>query len=379
MTNRIFRSVFTAVLSVALFSACNNKSESINIGSTLDLTGPNAVYGEQVKQGIELAINEINEKDGIQGKKIEVTYLDSKSDPKLAVTNTQQLISVDNCKVLIGEISSSATQAMIPVVEQNNAFLFAPASSSPKLTDISKSFARNWPSDVAEAGSAAKFAKTNFAANTASIIYVNSDYGTGLKDKFAQVFEGSGGKIVSAETYSVGTTDFRTLLLKVKSVTPDCIYLAGNPKEMGACIKQLRENHLTAKIISNTGFLQNDCLSLAGAAANDVIVPTPEYNPGDSTNQSVFTFYKKFKAKYNAEPTMVNANAYDAIYLIKEAIEKQGYDGQKIAEYIRNKKNFEGATGLVNFVNGDVEVEITFMVIENGKPEKYTEPNTKKM
>lgn len=375
MANKIFKSVFAiALIPIAigiLFSACNNKTDTIKIGSTLDLTGPNAVYGEQVRQGLDLAIDEVNKGGGIGGMQVEIKYLDSKSDAKTAVTNTQQLISVNGSKILIGEISSSATQAMIPVVEQNKAFLFAPASSSPKLTNISKSFARNWPSDVAEAGSAAQFAKTNFMAATAAIIYVNSDYGLGLKEKFTQVFEGAGGKVVSFEPYAVDATDFKTVLLKVKAANPDCIYLAGNPKEMGACIKQLRENNLTSKIISNTGFLQNDCLSLAGSAANGVIVPTPEYNPADSTKQSIFSFYKKFKAKYNTEPTMVNANAYDAIYLIKEAIEKQGYDALKIGEYIRNKKSFEGAAGVVNFTDGDVEVGIVFMIIENGKPIKY--------
>lgn len=371
MINKIFKQVWIAALGIILFSACNNKSDTIKIGSTLDLTGPNAVYGEQVKQGLDLAIDEINKSGGIEGKQIEIKYLDSKSDAKTAVTNAQQLISVNGSKILIGEISSSATQAMIPVAEQNNAFLFAPASSSPKLTNISKSFARNWPSDVAEAGSAAQFAKTNFAANTVAIIYVNSDYGLGLKDKFTQVFESAGGKVVTAEPYAVDATDFKTVLLKVKAVNPNCIYLAGNPKEMGVCIKQLRENNLTSKIISNTGFLQNDCLSLAGSSANGVIVPTPEYNPSDSTKQSIFNFYKKFKAKYKTDPTMVNANAYDAIYIFKEAIAKQGYDALKISEYIRNKKNFEGATGMVNFTDGDVEVGIVFMSIENGKAIKY--------
>lgn len=371
MIKGIFKSIVAVVLSIVIFSACNNKSDTIKIGSTLDLTGPNAVYGEQVKQGLDLAIDEVNKSGGINGKQIEIKYLDSKSDAKSAVTNAQQLISVNNSKILIGEISSNATQAMIPVVEQNNAFLFAPASSSPKLSDISKNFARNWPSDVAEAVSAAKFARSQFSATTAAIIFVNSDYGTGLKEKFTKTFEDEGGKIVVAETYIVGATDFKTVLLKIKSANPDCIYLTGNPKEMGACIKQLRENNLTAKIISNTGFLQSDCLSLAGAAANGVIVPTPEYSPNDSTKTKIFEFYSKFKAKYNIEPTMVNANAYDAIYLIKEAIEKHGYDAPVIAEFIRNKQGYDGATGLVNFVNGDVEVGIVFKVIENGSPINY--------
>ena len=371
MINGIFKSAWAVVLSVVLFSRCNNDTNTIKIGSTLDLTGPNAVYGEQVKQGLDLAIGDINNSGGIAGKKIEIKYLDSKSDAKTAVTNAIQLISVNDCKILIGEISSNATQAMIPVVEQNNAFLFAPASSSPKLTGISKNFARNWPSDIAEAVSAAKFARSQFSASTAAIVYVNSAYGMGLKEKFTRAFEDEGGKIVAAETYTEGATDFKTVLLKVKSTNPACIYLAGNPKEMGVCIKQLRENNLTAKIISNTGFLQSDCLSLAGTSANGVIVPTPEYIPNDSTKTKVFDFYKKFKAKYNAEPTMVNANAYDAIYLIKEAIEKNGYDAPKIAAFIRNKQGYNGATGLVNFVNGDVEVGIVFKVIENGSPIKY--------
>ncbi len=235
-----------------------------------------------------------------------------------------------------------------------------------------RDFARNWPSDISEAGSAAQFAKEKFGANSAAIIYVNSDYGIGLKDKFTQIFEAAGGKIVSSETYQVGATDFKTVLLKVKESNPDSIYLAGNPKEMGVAIKQLREAKITSKVISNTGFLQNDCLSVAGVEADGVIVPTPDYSPADSTKESVVTFDKKFKAKYSADPTMVNANAYDAIYLIKEAIEKVGNDAPKMAEYIRNKKNYDGAAGVVNFVDGDVEVGITFKTVENGKAVKYT-------
>lgn len=372
MKNKIITTCLSA-LTMLLISNCSPSGHTINIGATLDLTGPNAVYGQQVQQGANLAIDEINIAGGISGKKIAVTFMDSKSDPKTAVTNAQELISADDCHILLGEISSNATQAMIPVVEQNNAFLFAPASSSPKLTNASKWFARNWPSDVAEAGSAASFAVKTFASPTAAIIYVNSDYGVGLKDKFSQVFTAAGKKILDAEPYNVGETDFRTLLLKVKSVAPACVYLAGNPKEMGPCIRQLRENNLSVKVVSNTGFLQNDCLSIGGAAADGVIVPTPEYNPSDSTHKSVYAFYKKFQAKYHSIPTMVNANAYDAIYLIKSAIEKNGDDPAKISAYIRNKKDYEGATGKVSFNNGDIEVSIIFMVIQNGKPVKYKE------
>lgn len=373
MISKIFNSAFVILLSLTIISCNEATNDRILIGATLDLSGPNAVYGNQVKEGANLAISEINMKNGILGEKININYLDSKSEPKLAITNAQQLISIKNCKILIGEISSNATQALIPVVEQNNVFLFAPASSGPKLTGISKNFARNWPSSVSEAASAAKYARNNFAAKTAAVIYVNSEYGKGLKEKFMDTFKSIGGEIVSTETYSVGETDFKTLLLKIKNSSPDCIYLAGNPKEMGVCIKQIRDNNFNSDVVSNTGFLQPDCLNVAGDDANGVVVPTPEYNPKNSNKKSVSEFYKKFMDKYNKEPTMVNANAYDAIFLIKEAIEEKGKAPLEIAKHIRNRKNYKGAAGKVDFTDGDVEVEIIYKEIINGKAVKIEE------
>lgn len=372
-TRTLVKALFYAISTLILFGCTTSAPESVvKIGSTLDLTGPNASYGQQVQQGMELAVDEINAAGGIAGKKINLTVLDSKSDPKLAVTNAQQLIAAQGTKFLIGEISSSATQAMLPVVEQNSAFLFAPASSSSKLTGISKSFARNWPSDVAEAGSAAEFARRQFGCATAAIAFVNSDYGIGLKDKFTQVYESIGGRLVSSEGYPVAASDFRTLFLKMKLSTPECIYLAGNPKEMGAAVKQLRQANVADKIISNSGFLQPDCLSVAGADAEGVVVPTPNYDPGQSKIPTVSNFANRFRSKYNNDPTISNANAYDAIYLIKEAIEKNGDGVSKVAEYIRDKKNFAGAAGVVSFTDGDVQSEIVFKEVRKGKPVIYT-------
>src|SRR4051812_23110628 len=113
-------------ISVLILSTCTGvpPESTVKVGSTLDLTGPNASYGQQVQEGLELAVDEINGGGGIAGKKVSLTVLDSRSDPKLAVTNAQQLISVEGAKLVIGEISSSATQAMLPVVEQSKGFLF---------------------------------------------------------------------------------------------------------------------------------------------------------------------------------------------------------------------------------------------------------------
>lgn len=360
-----------ALLFLGLICSCkndkknNNSEDIIEIAATLDFTGPNSTYGEQVKEGVELALEEINQSEGVSNK-IDISYLDSKSDPKLAVSNAQRFISVDDIKILLGEISSNATQAIIPVVEKNQSFLFAPASSSPKLSGISENFARNWPSDISEAISAANYA-SKLEYEKVTIVYVNSDYGIGLKNKFQNQFLTNNGIVVSEHIFDVNEKNFRNIILKMNQESSDVIYLAGNPKEMGVFIKQLREYGNKNQVISNTGFLQNECLELANNASEGTIVPTPEYNPKTSSKDYVSTFYNKFYSKYKKEPTMVNANGYDAIHIIKQAVLEVGNDPLKISNYIRNLKNYKGAAGLISFTDGDVESEIVFKTILNGK------------
>ena len=115
---------------------------------------------------------------------------------------------------------------MITPIESNNAFLFAPASSGPILTNISKNFARNWPSDDLEAGYAAKYAVDKFKSNRTIVVYVNSYYGVGLKNKFVKEFIDSHKSITDTITYDVDQSDFKTIIGKIKSKNPDCIYLA---------------------------------------------------------------------------------------------------------------------------------------------------------
>jgi branched-chain amino acid transport system substrate-binding protein len=363
---------FVILFAFMSFYCVDNKGkDNIKIGSTLDFTGTNALYGEQVKQGIDLAVEEINKNGGINKKNIQIIYLDSKSEPKIAVTNAQRFLNVDGAKIIIGEISSDATYSMIPVVEQNNAFLFAPASSGRKLTNASKNFARNWPSDVAEAGNAADFAFNVFKSKNPIVVYVNSEYGIGLKNMFEETFTKLGGKVIGTLPFELNTSNFRTLLIKLKQYNFDCLYLAGNPKEMGNFMNQWGESGLNANIISNSGFIQPDCINLSGKYADGIVIPTPSYNPDDTLNIKAIDFNKKFQAKYNKKPTLTDANAYDAIYLIKEAIEKVDLNGIEIGNYIRNLKNYKGVSGEVSFTNGDVERKINYKVVKNGEVVDY--------
>lgn len=364
-------SVFAFALCLSIFTSCNyfsKKSETIKIGFINPMTGELASYGEAVKRGVDLALEDVNKNSLLQDKKLEIIMEDSKGESKDALSSLQKMINVDGCKYIIGDISSTVTLAMLPVTEQNNVFLFSPGAATPKLTGAGKLFARNWPSNNEEANSAADYSINELGYKSAIIVYVNNDWGLGLMENFEKRFSARGGKIISKEIYSYESVDFRTLILKLKSINADCIYLAGNQKEMGNFMKQLRENKNTIPVISNTSFLQNDCLKLAGSAADGVIIPTPAYNPLDSTG-NIKSFYDAIKRKYNVEPTKAEANGYDAVMLIVMAINKVGNNPVKVAEFIRNYKNYSGAGGACSFINGDVSVENEFKKIINGIPE----------
>ena len=348
-------------------SGCNVNTDTGNtkIGVILSMTGELASYSAPMKQGMDLAAQE-NGKD--KSNPIELKYADSKAEAKTAVGALMQMSSVDKINYFIGDISSTTTLAMIPVIESNKAFLLSPGASSPKLSGISQLFARNYPSSLDESLKSAEYGFNVLKKTKAIVVYVNSEFGIGLKDAFVKRFQQLHGTILSTETYDFGNVDFRTLIIKLKSAAPDLIYLAGNQKEMGNFMKQLKESGYNCSIISNISFLEPDCLNIAQSAAEGVMVPVAYYNPKDTTDKSSVDFSKLFKQKYHTDPTAANAVGYDAVTLIYAAIKKVGNDPQKVAAYIRNLKDYNGALGKFSFENGDINMKTVFKIIKDGKP-----------
>lgn len=362
---------FLIVASLLLFLVygCERKDNTLRIGLINPDTGELATYGEKIRRGIEIAEEEIESKNLLKGRKLLVLKEDTKGDSKESLTAVQKLININKVNYIIGEISGNATMAVLPYTESKGVFLFSPGAASPKLTDASELFARNWPSNSAEAIGAAEYSYNALGYRTAIIVYVNNEWGIGLQDNFERKFKSLGGDVVAKEIYPYENTEFRSIVSKVKNAKADMIYLAGNQREMGLFMKQLRETHSSIPVISNTSFLESDCLLLAGNAANGVIVPTPAYNPDSPTSDKVKSFAERYYKKYNSKPSLVDANGYDALMLIVEAINQVGDNPQAVAKYIRNLKKYDAAGGLENFENGDVLIENSFKIVKDGVAE----------
>jgi len=327
--------------------------EEIKIGAILPLTGEAAKYGKSAKRGIDLALEEINAKGGIKGKKLTIIYEDSKGNPKEGVSAILKLITVHKVPAILGAMSSSVTLAIAPIAEENKIVLLSPASSSPKITHAGDYIFRNCYSDIYEGKKMAHYIYNETRYKKVAIIHINNDYGIGLREAFRDEFNKLGGKVVAVETYDFGATDFRTQLSKIKESDPDAIYIVGY-SEMGRLLVQAKELELRIPFFSCIMFEDPDILKVAGDIAEGVVYTYPSYNP-KSREDVVANFINIFEKKYNQKPDGFAANAYDALKILALAIEKGGGKSEQIKKALYSIKDYPGVTGKTSFDgNGDV-------------------------
>jgi branched-chain amino acid transport system substrate-binding protein len=357
--------VVVALAIVLIITQTKKESEEIKIGVILPLTGDGAKYGEEAKNGLEIASEEL------KNVKVKILYEDDQGTTNGAVNAFNKLIATYNVPVIIGPMYSSTALAIAPLGEKKKVVIFSPSASSPDLTKAGDYFFRNWPSDVFEGGEMAKFAFNTLSLKRVAILSVNLDYGKGLTKVFKERFESLGGKVLTIEYYDQGATDFRTQLSKIKSLNPEAIYLPGYYTEIGLILRQAKEMGLKTKFLSCVGFDNPKVLEIAGNAAEGVIFARPYYDP-ESKNPMVRTFVERFRQKFGIDPGIYAAHSYDALKIVVTAIKKGGYSANGIKSALYSIKNFPGVTGNTSFdENGDVEKPIQIMMVKKGVFAKY--------
>lgn len=372
MLKNVRRGVVAASLNFAviliLLGSCSPKpSGVVRIGGLLPLSGDAAVWGVSMKEGIDLAAEEINSDRGASKPKIEMHYEDDRGLPNDGVTGAQKLMGVDKVKGLVGVANSSVALAIIPIIESNRVLFVSGGASSPKLSGASKYFFRTWPSDLAEAIAMARYSKRKLNVGRIAILYINNEYGVGLRDPFKQEFEALGGIIVSQQTFAQEATDFRTQLVSIRSANPEAVYLIGNPREMARCLKQARELGLKTQFLSVSGLVDPEVVNIAGAAAEGVILTDASFDP-TSQNPETQRFLFRFKQKYGKDPGMLAVTGYDALRVLIHALDETGGEPTAMAASLRGLKEFPGAAGTISFDDkGDVSRPVRISTVKDRK------------
>jgi branched-chain amino acid transport system substrate-binding protein len=354
--NRIYALLAVIVILMIAIIGVNRiySNKKIRIGVVLPLTGELSNFGRAVRNGVQMSVDDFNINNNIN---VYVKFEDSQAKPAMAVSALLKLIDYDKVDIVIGSLTSSETLAMVPIANKRKILLISPTASNPKLSNSSPYFYRVWPSDTFDGMIAAKYSYTKFGARKVAIIYINNDYGLGLKNKYNDIFRLMGGKVISIDSYLENASDFRTLLIKIKQNKPDLIYLPGHPRSIGMILKQSRELNMNFKFISNVAAEDKEFINVAGSAANGLIFTSPTYSVNSRENND---FVNKYTKKYTQEPDVHAVKGYEAAAILLEAIKKGNSSADDIRKYINSKKSFNMISGKLTFdKNGDIECPIS--------------------
>lgn len=341
--------VWLGIVALLLEVGCQKSSTTLSIGVAAPFTGDVASYGEKVKRASLLAEEEVNASNGIKGRRLRLILEDSRCDPATGVSVMKKLVNIDKVPVVLGETCSSVTLAMAPIAEKNKVVLLTPISSNYKITDAGDYVFRLAPSDALQGRLVAKWIK-ELGYTKAAVLFVNNDYGVGLKDGFTKNFEGLGGKVVLAEGFPQGSRDFRTQLTKIKDAQVDVIFAPAYPEESGQLLKQRKELKVLVPLIGTDPYHDPKIFELAGGAADGIMFMDVAGGSGPGWD----SFVKAYKAKYGLEPDIVAAEAYDSVKVVAHVMSQAGFEPNKIKEGLYALKGYMGATGAIEFdKNGD--------------------------
>lgn len=363
-----------AVIGAAMiFTACGGAKETaqsdvVKIGGLAPLTGSLAIYGVTTTNGADLAVKEINENGGINGKKIEYTVLDTKGDATESVMAYNKL--VDNGAVaVIGDITSKPTVAVAEIAAQDNMPMITPTGTQVDITEAGPNVFRVCFTNPYQGTVLATLAKENFGADTAAVVVNNSsDYSDGIAKAFIEQAEKLGITIVAKEGYSDGDKDFRAQLTKIAAVNPDVLLVPEYYEQASLIAAQAREVGVKSVFVGSDGW---DGIAKTldetsyGAIENSYF--TNHFSMQDQAPK-IQNFLKAYRETYKEEPSAFSALGYDAVYMIKHAVEKAGStDRQAVVDALKNIE-YDGITGYLTFDEHNNPVKaVTILKIVNGE------------
>ena len=330
-------------------------------------SGGAAAYGESIKNGAELAVEQIN-KDS-NSVKINLIVEDTKGDKNEAINAMNKVIHKDNVVAVMGPMLSGEMFAAGPIANKSKVVAFGTSTTAEGITDIGEYIFRNAVPESMAVTTAINEAHKKFGFKTAAIMYSNNNDQMVSVDKTAEAaLKKLGVQIVDTETFADKDTDFSAQLTKIQQAKPDIIIVASLYQEGILIMKKMREMGMTQKVIGSNGFNTPIFIKGAGDAANGAIVGTPWFPNKD--DQKVRDFKAAYKAKYGKDPDQFAAQAYDGVYIMEDALKKAGSttDRAKFKDAKASLKDFVGVTGKFAFdKNRNPDMEVQVLEVNNGQ------------
>ena len=356
-----------------IFAACGGEKKvpettTVKIGGLAPLTGSLAIYGVTTTNGAELAVKEINANGGINGKQIDYIVLDTKGDATESVMAYNKLVD-DKVAAVIGDITSKPTVAVAEIAAQDNMPMITPTGTQVDITEAGPNVFRVCFTNPYQGTVLATLAKERFGAETAGILVNNSsDYSDGIAKAFTEQAEKLGINITVKEGYADGDRDFRAQLTKISTVNPDVLLIPEYYEQASLIAAQAREMGVKSIFVGSDGW--DGISKTLDETAYKVIENSYFTNHFSMQDDSpkIQNFIKAYKDAYKEDPSAFSALGYDAVYMVKEAIEKAGStEKQAIVDALKGIE-YDGITGYLTFDENNNPVKaVTILKIQNGE------------
>lgn len=392
---RLVRIAAPLLIGALVLSACGSKKESgsssgsktLTIGVVAPLSGDLSAVGNGIKNGVDLAIKQANEKKTVKGYTLTVDAQDDTAKADVGATVAAKLVAESGVVGVVGPLNSSVAKSVAPVMAQANLVVISPSNSNVDLTGRGalltggtqvrpyKSYFRVVASDDIQGPFAAQFAVKTVMAKTIAIVHDKKAYGQGLAEAFAKEAKKDGATVLKTETINPGDKDFSATITKLKAEKPDFLFYGGEYPEASLLTKQLKSAGLKIPLMGGDGVQADDYIKIAGAAAEGDYA-TALGAPTDSL-ASAKQFVTDYAAAKYADPIgPYGAYAYDAANVIIAALATSTASGSKSGQALRDDvtkgvqdANYDGITGKITFdAFGDTTVKVlTVYQVKGGK------------
>jgi branched-chain amino acid transport system substrate-binding protein len=368
MVKKVFITIgVIAVVTIGVFvylNGADKEQNKVKVGVILPLTGNGAIYGADLKKGIELAYD----KDSI--KRIELLFEDDAGDAKTGVSAYGNL-KTRGINIIIGGVMSNVANALLPLGNRDKILILSPKGTDPNLSRANDFFFRIWPTDDVDGKVLAEFIIDSLdGIKRVAIFYPNMDYGVGIQKVFVKNIENSDIEIVYNEGYQNGQTDFRTQLLKIKQQKPDLLFIPAYFREAVIILKQLNELKSEFYIAGVSSFYERDIIHASGELKDKTFFTYPLYSAA-SKNPITQVFIDDFRQKYGEIPNAFSAYGYDSFEIIKLTIsildnDKKNITSENLKDVLESIKTVKGITGDYTFdKNGDAIKDLQIIWLKN--------------
>jgi branched-chain amino acid transport system substrate-binding protein len=320
---RRFLAVALCLLIVGFFVPRVFAQDVLKLGIPLPLTGTNAKFGEIEKKSYEIAMEEINAKGGIKGKKVVLEFEDSQGKPEISRSIVERLIDVKKQPVIFGEYSSSSSKAVAAVAEERKVPYMVVTGATDDITQQNYKYVfRMNPTNAYYATGLLSFFKEVVKPQSIAILYESSDFGTSGAEDMVKQAQKVGIKVLVKEQYEKGAVDFKPILSKVKAAKPDVIYMVSYVMDAALLMRQIKELRIDANLYAGgaAGFAIPEFIQNA-KEASELAVTATLWSP-QVAYPGAKEYAEKYKKLYKDYPSYHGAEAYAALYIIKDVLER---------------------------------------------------------